>query len=176
MVVYGVQRFTPDLNVIVDYESLDLQALLKALEESGYTSDHDTAVLASGGQRKEWAEKTGNFCFPFIDPQAPSFRLDFFLQNPIPFADLRARAENFELEGRTLPVIGFEDLIELKKIAGRGQDLADIQQLELIRSQRPPGPDEDLESLREFADAPLKERLDWLEETLTTLGQFCALS
>ena len=45
------------------------------------------------------------------------------------YSALRSRALELELDGRTLAVVGLDDLIRMKKAAGRDQDLADIRGL-----------------------------------------------
>ncbi|MGE5788642.1 MAG: nucleotidyltransferase, partial [Myxococcales bacterium] len=42
-------------------------------------------------------------------------------------------SESFELDGRTIPVIGMEALIVNKRAAGREQDRADVAALERLR-------------------------------------------
>lgn len=45
------------------------------------------------------------------------------------YAALRERALIIELDGETLAVVGLDDLIRMKRAAGREQDLADIRAL-----------------------------------------------
>jgi hypothetical protein len=45
------------------------------------------------------------------------------------YAAIRERALEVELDGATLAVVGLDDLIRMKKAAGREQDLADIRAL-----------------------------------------------
>jgi predicted nucleotidyltransferase len=48
---------------------------------------------------------------------------------PADYAAIRERALEVELDGATLAVVGLDDLIRMKKAAGREQDLADIRAL-----------------------------------------------
>jgi predicted nucleotidyltransferase len=48
---------------------------------------------------------------------------------PADYAAIRERALEVELDGATLAVVGLDDLIRMKKAAGRAQDLADIRAL-----------------------------------------------
>jgi predicted nucleotidyltransferase len=48
---------------------------------------------------------------------------------PADYAALRERALEVELDGATLVVLGLDDLIRMKRSAGREQDLADIRGL-----------------------------------------------
>lgn len=47
---------------------------------------------------------------------------------------LRAGAERVDIDGRVVPVAAIDDLIAMKRAAGRPQDLADIAELEVMRA------------------------------------------
>ncbi|HEY5428313.1 MAG TPA: hypothetical protein VIK04_04295 [Solirubrobacteraceae bacterium] len=53
---------------------------------------------------------------------------------------LRHHADEFELNGLTVPVACIEDLITMKRAAGRPKDLAAVAELEAIRELRREGP------------------------------------
>jgi hypothetical protein len=59
--------------------------------------------------------------------------IDVFLENPVPFQELWARSEVKALRHTFVRVASIEDLIALKRLAGRPHDLQDIQALEEIR-------------------------------------------
>ena len=54
----------------------------------------------------------------------------------IRFEDAIEAGDSFELQGRTIPVIGREALLRNKRAAGRAQDIADVAALEAIASQQ----------------------------------------
>jgi hypothetical protein len=56
-----------------------------------------------------------------------------------PYAALRERAERIELDGHQVLVAAVDDLIAMKKAAGRPRDLEDIEALEEIRRLRSGG-------------------------------------
>lgn len=49
------------------------------------------------------------------------------------YSDLRARATRLDLDGTTVRVASVDDMIAMKKAAGRPQDIADIDELEAIK-------------------------------------------
>lgn len=59
-----------------------------------------------------------------------------FADHPIPFADLWASSEVVELPTTRVRIASIDHLIELKRLAGRPKDLADIEKLEEIRRRR----------------------------------------
>jgi hypothetical protein len=62
--------------------------------------------------------------------------VDLFAEQPLPFEIFWSRSEEFNLTGTTVRVASIPDLIHLKRLAGRPQDLADIEKLEAIREAR----------------------------------------
>lgn len=61
----------------------------------------------------------------------PPRRIDILNRaDGITFDEALHGGEAFELEGRRIPVIGFDALLRNKRAAGRAQDLADVEALE----------------------------------------------
>jgi predicted nucleotidyltransferase len=69
----------------------------------------------------------------------PPRRIDILNRaDGITFDEAIAGNESFEVEGRRIPVIGFEALLKNKRAAAREQDLADVKALEGITQRRSP--------------------------------------
>lgn len=49
------------------------------------------------------------------------------------YAELRANAARVDIDGRVVRVASIDDLVAMKRAAGRPQDLADIAELEVLR-------------------------------------------
>jgi predicted nucleotidyltransferase len=50
-----------------------------------------------------------------------------------PYAELKERAETIDVEGRSVAIASLDDLVAMKRAAGRPRDLEDIQALEELR-------------------------------------------
>ena len=74
--------------------------------------------------------------FSFRRPNDALVEVDVFAESPVPFPDLVARSVAVDVGGRTVQVASLDDLISMKRVAGRTQDLADIEALEVIREAR----------------------------------------
>ena len=89
----------------------------------------DARQLADPAVRRVWREERGMQVFSFWDPTHSRPSIDIFVESPIAFADLWRDAVEVLLDGVALRVASIPHLIALKRIAGRPQDLADIEQL-----------------------------------------------
>ena len=57
------------------------------------------------------------------------------MDEPFSFADEYKQAKWDEVAGVRVPVLRYDELIRLKRAAGRPKDLADVEELELIFSK-----------------------------------------
>jgi predicted nucleotidyltransferase len=68
--------------------------------------------------------------FSFYDPGKPIALVDIIIRETISYEEIRRNAVDISVDGLQVPVASVDDLIKLKKIAGRPQDLEDIKFLE----------------------------------------------
>ncbi len=66
------------------------------------------------------------------DPKNPMREVDLFVEHPIDFEGLWSRSAVVDIGGTEARIASIQDLIALKRLAGRPQDLQDIQALEGI--------------------------------------------
>ena len=82
--------------------------------------------------RAQWIHEKGMRVFSLWDPANPMREVDLFVEHPIDFNELWNRSEVIELTRTVVRIASIPDLIYLKRLAGRPQDLADIEALEAI--------------------------------------------
>jgi hypothetical protein len=93
-------------------------------------------AFADPDQRQEWIERRGMMVFSLYDPGDPLRTVDLFVQPPIPFDELWSRSKLIALPTGDVRVASLDDLIRMKKTAGRPQDSEDIRALEALRDER----------------------------------------
>ncbi len=74
--------------------------------------------------------------FPMIDRKNPMRSVDLFARYPLDFDALWSRADVIDLNGIGVRVASIDDLIAMKRDAGRPLDLDDVSHLERIRAKR----------------------------------------
>jgi hypothetical protein len=93
-----------------------------------------TQQFADPAARQSWIRDKGLTVFSLWSPTRPGLEVDVFVKEPFDFEATYARSTEFVLDHSRARVIGLDDLIALKRRAGRNQDLADIEALEIIAS------------------------------------------
>lgn len=130
---YGGQRHTQDLDVAIAPSTENLKRLADAL------TDLDARILGTEGQRSRsvpTASLLGSSDhWHLITPHGPLdvVTLPAHLGS---FTDMRARAHEVPLGGLTVPIAHRDDLLKMKRAAGRPQDLADVRLLESLDDEQ----------------------------------------
>jgi hypothetical protein len=131
VVLHGIDRITADIDLALDLGAESVRDAVSALQDAGFRPmlPVDAKQLADPAVRRIWREERGMQVFSFWDPTHSRPSIDIFVESPIAFADLWRDAIEVTLDGIPLRVASVPHLIALKRIAGRPQDLADIEQL-----------------------------------------------
>lgn len=134
VVLHGHLRTTADLDLVVDLSSDNLTRALDALEAAGFRPRAPVLLraLADPATRRSWVEEKNMQVFSLWHPELPGFEVDLFVEEPFDFEAAWQRRLDVDLETTRAPVVDRADLIELKRSAGRPQDLADVAALEAL--------------------------------------------
>lgn len=135
--LHQVNRSTIDLDLVLHLEQENVLAFIKVMEHLGYRPRLPVTAtdFADSKTRQFWIEKKNRMVFSFIHPKNPMEIIDIFVKEPKPFDDLKKRSVAVKAFGVIIPVMGIDDIIDLKKEAGRETDLFDIRQLEAIKNR-----------------------------------------
>lgn len=136
--LHGVPRFTWDLDLYAALDRKNVLRLVRVLGRAGYRPAAPIVPedLADPAARRRWIREKDALVISFLAPGNLSHPVDIFIQHRIPFekAWLRRRIVR---DGRLpLPVLGVRDLIALKRIANRLQDVSDIANLKTLYEPR----------------------------------------
>lgn len=140
-VLHGYARLTMDIDLIVDLVPAEAARTVRTLESLGFKPRVPVPAVqfADSVKRQEWIEQKGMTVFSFFNPSNPMLSIDLFVHHPIPFTDLHSRAERMVIDGVPVYICSIDDLITLRQLAGRPQDLQDIEKLRLIQGKRQRG-------------------------------------
>jgi predicted nucleotidyltransferase len=120
---HGHPRATKDLDVLVRASADNAKRVYSALAAFG------APLSAFEVGETDFATYDG-----VLQMGVPPVRIDILNRaDGITFDEAVADGARFELDGRTIPVIGRSALLKNKRAAGREQDLADIKALERLK-------------------------------------------
>lgn len=131
VVLHGHLRTTLDLDLVLQLEPDNLQRALKALAELELHPQAPVPLssFADSEMRGTWSREKNMRVFSLWHPAHPGFAVDLFVQEPFDFDSVYRRALRVPLAGVEAAVISHEDLLAMKRAAGRPQDLEDVAAL-----------------------------------------------
>jgi len=140
VVAHGYVRFTADLDLLLAMDSGNLTAAVAVLKELNYgpRAPVELEEFIDPAHRRQWIEEKGLTVFSLFSPDHPATEIDLFAEPPLVFADAYSKAVQMEVSpGITATFCSLDDLIDMKKKAGRPLDLEDIVQLRKLHGYKP---------------------------------------
>jgi predicted nucleotidyltransferase len=134
--IHGFQRATADLDIWFNPTEVNFKKLLSCCNALGY----DISDLE---------KHTKSLSETIIRIPLESFSIEMlpFLDGKNEFYDLYGRSDSITIEGQTVRVISYDDLIASKANVHRAKDLEDIAQLERRKRQsKKQGPEKGVSS------------------------------
>jgi predicted nucleotidyltransferase len=134
VILHGIPRLTADLDIILDLDPANASQAIEVLQAAGFVAEVpvDIREFADENIRRSWIVDKHMKALSLHDGEMPPTVIDLLAESPIPFEDLYQRAKVVSLEAMTLRVAAIPDLIVLKRLSGRPEDLRDVAELEKI--------------------------------------------
>jgi len=133
VVLHGSPRFTADLDLVVDLEATNIAAALDAFARLGFRPRPPVPLddFADATKRQTWVDTKGMRVLSLWSPRFPATEVDLFVEQPFAFEQVYSRALRADLGTTTAIVVSKDDLIAMKRAAGRPKDLEDVRALTL---------------------------------------------
>lgn len=134
VVLHGHLRATADLDLVIDLRPDNIGRALDALERSGFRPRPPVPLrsFADPQTRQSWIAVKNLQIFSLWHEDLPGFEVDLFVEEPFDFDAAWIRRVDVPLESTTAPVVCLEDLLTIKRAAGRARDLDDVAVLEIL--------------------------------------------
>jgi hypothetical protein len=133
---HGFVRLTRDVDIVLHLEPANAERGLSALLAAGWqlAIPEKPAAFADAVLRERWRTEKNMIVLKLWSDVHRRTPIDVFVYEPFDFAAEWARAERLEIcPGVLAPVVSLATLLEMKKTAGRPQDLQDIEELKRAR-------------------------------------------
>jgi hypothetical protein len=139
VVLHGHLRVTADVDLVVGLESENVKTALRALSALGFRPRAPVLLeqFADAAVRRSWVEDKGLVVFSLWNPATPGTEIDIFVEEPFDFDAVYQRAVKAEIEGVHVTVVSIDDLIALKRAAGRDKDQDDVRALLSLKNETP---------------------------------------
>lgn len=134
--LYGYSRFTGDIDILLTLDSANLSKMEKVMKRLGYVERLPVRLheLKDKKMVKKWLKEKGMTAYTFISAKKPQLDIDILAGYSLDFKKFYKKRTIMKVWGIRLPVISFNDLIVMKKKAGREQDLLDLKALIELKS------------------------------------------
>jgi predicted nucleotidyltransferase len=131
VVLHGYLRATADLDLVLAMDEQNLRNALQTFDGIGFQSRAPVplAAFADASERQRWIDEKNLQVFSLWHSKMPGFEVDLFVESPLPFDDLYARAVRVDLGETTVSVAAIDDLVAMKRAAGRPRDVEDVEAL-----------------------------------------------
>ncbi len=136
VLAHGFVRLTLDVDLILDLEPPHPGPALRALAELELRPLVPVRLeqFADPAARASWAREKHAQVLQLWSERHPTLRVDLFLEPPLDFEAAFERRHRAEIApGLEVAFVGIDDLLAMKRAAGRPQDLADVDRLERAR-------------------------------------------
>ena len=132
--LHGGTRLTHDVHVVPKLEPEAWERLVRTLWEAGARPriPESRAAIADLTNVRRWIEEKGMLALSFHSANG-AVEVDLLVGEAGRLPELMARATRVELDRHVYWVAALDDLIAMKRRAGRPQDLLDIAELERVR-------------------------------------------
>lgn len=142
-VLHGYARLTADVDLMVDLDVDELRKGIDALTDFGMIPrlPVDPYEFADPDIRRHWIEDKNMRVFSLWKPDEPLLSVDLLTEHPIDFENIWSQSDVVELGPVSVRIASIPDLIALKRLASRPQDLIDIEKLLEIQSIKKHGDD-----------------------------------
>ncbi len=135
-VFHGNPRVTMDLDCYIDWERENALKTMSVLRELGFVLSQPVKEesLVDPAVRAALFEQKGMLVATFLNPLFPERVVDLlFEQSCLPFQEAKLRKVEMGGLECSLPTMSIDDLIVMKRAAGREKDIQDISVLESLK-------------------------------------------
>lgn len=131
-IAHGVNRYTSDIDFVIQLDQPNAERAVRVLTSMGLKprAPVDPIQFANTEIRQTWIRDKNMMVFSFFDPKDAFLTIDLFVEYPVEFEGLFERSVVKKLGNLPVRVCSREDLVAMKRKAGRPKDLEDVRLLD----------------------------------------------
>lgn len=135
LVLHGVVRLTADLDLMLHLDEKNLTRFVDLMNERGYKPRLPIKAkdFIDPEKRKSWFKEKNMEVFSFYHPDQAISLVDVFIHEPLSYKEVKFHSVKMKIGNLLIPVVSIDDLVKLKEISGRPQDMEDIKALRRLK-------------------------------------------
>lgn len=129
--LHGYIRFTGDLDLLILLNEKNIQKMDKVMKKLGYHPRLPVSIheLSKRERVREWFKKKNLRAFTFMPPRNNPLEIDIIIEESLKFSIIKKDKTVKQIEKVRIPVVSIEQLLKMKRKAGRSNDIQDIKAL-----------------------------------------------
>lgn len=138
MNLHGVPRMTMDVDLVIALDSKNISKLINCVDDLGLYPSVPVKLedLADESKCEALFLEKNLIALSLISNTPATPTVDIVIHHPLNFQQAYANKVERDISGTPVLLACIEDMITLKKAAGRAQDLSDITHLERFLHER----------------------------------------
>ncbi len=138
MNLHGVPRMTMDVDLVIALNNKNISKLINCVDELGLYPSVPVKLedLADKSKCETLFLEKNLIALSLISHTPTTPTVDIVIHHPLNFQQAYANKVERDISGIPVMLASIEDMITLKKVAGRAQDLSDISHLEQFLDER----------------------------------------
>lgn len=133
--LYGIPRVTQDIDILISFEKKNVEILMDILKRLDYLPrvPVNPLLLADSATRKTWIKEKYMKVFSMYHKHNNYKVMDIMILTPVSYEAAKPNRTTVDVEDIKIHLVGLDDLIEMKKLSGREQDLSDIKAIKKLK-------------------------------------------
>jgi len=135
--MYGVPRMTYDVDVLLDLEDDNVSRFVGLMQEWGFKPKVPVAIteFAEKEKREDWIKNKHMKAFNLVNHEWAIKEIDVIIDSPVDYTQGVQHSRIMVLQGVPISIVSIDDLIKMKAITDRQQDIADIRYLKELKHE-----------------------------------------
>jgi hypothetical protein len=131
VILHGLPRITGDLDILLYLDKENLKRLDKAISKWGYVERIPVSLLSLGDHKlvRKWFKEKNLQAFTLSLLGKLPLQIDIIIEESLKFDKFEINKVEKKDGKLMIPVVSIDDLIRMKKKAGRAKDLIDLDAL-----------------------------------------------
>jgi len=133
--LYGIPRITQDMDIIISMEKENILKLNRILKELRYIPRLPVNPDDLGNKTilNEWITEKNLKVFNFYNKDKEYKRIDILIEHPLDFEKSYQNKITRKVKDIKIYLVSIDDLIKMKQLVGRNQDISDIALLNKVK-------------------------------------------